>query len=105
MRVSDILHFKLPYWLITFNCLFFYAGYFSLMNVVSELMQRRYAINAENCGFLMGIPYFIAALASPVTGLLVDTIGKRPLVICLSNFMMIVGFVIFIILPQNDDPH
>jgi nitrate/nitrite transporter NarK len=53
VHVSDILKFPLPYWYITFSCLFFYMGYFSFMNVVSELMQKRFAISGFNAGFLM----------------------------------------------------
>lgn len=53
VRIKDILKFPLPYWFITFSCLFFYMGYFSFMNVVSELMQKRFSISAENAGFLM----------------------------------------------------
>jgi len=53
VRISDILKFKLPYWLITCNCVFFYMSYFSFMNVVSELLQRRFAISEVNAGFLM----------------------------------------------------
>eukprot|EP00826_Nyctotherus_ovalis_P051435 TRINITY_DN6426_c0_g1_i12.p1 TRINITY_DN6426_c0_g1~~TRINITY_DN6426_c0_g1_i12.p1 ORF type:complete len:207 (-),score=53.37 TRINITY_DN6426_c0_g1_i12:683-1303(-) len=53
VRLRDILKFPVPYWFITFSCLFFYMGYFSFMNVVSELMQRRFAISGYNAGFLM----------------------------------------------------
>jgi len=53
VRISDILKFPLPYWYITLSCMFFYMGYFSFMNVVSEIMQRRFAISGYNAGFLM----------------------------------------------------
>jgi MFS family permease len=53
VHIRDVLDFTLPYWLVTGNCVFFYMSYFSLMNVLSELMHVRYAISIVNCGFLM----------------------------------------------------
>ena len=53
VRLSDMFSFGLPYWLITLNCVFFYMAYFSFMNVVSDLMQIRFGIDFEVCGFIM----------------------------------------------------
>ena len=53
VRIRDVLNFTLPYWLITGNCVFFYMSYFSLLNVLSGLMNARFAISEVNAGFLM----------------------------------------------------
>jgi nitrate/nitrite transporter NarK len=53
VKLSDIFQFKLPYWLITLNCVFFYMAYFSFMNVVSKLMLVRFGIDPETAGVIM----------------------------------------------------
>ena len=53
VRLSDIRKFSMPFWLVSLNCLFFYMPYFSLLNVLSELMQDRFSISIMNAGFLM----------------------------------------------------
>eukprot|EP00826_Nyctotherus_ovalis_P027369 TRINITY_DN2139_c0_g1_i5.p1 TRINITY_DN2139_c0_g1~~TRINITY_DN2139_c0_g1_i5.p1 ORF type:complete len:164 (-),score=37.56 TRINITY_DN2139_c0_g1_i5:706-1197(-) len=53
VRLSDVAKFTVPYWLLTAGCFFFYIGFYPFMNVVSEMLQKRYAISSVNAGFLM----------------------------------------------------
>ena len=42
----------------------------------------------------------ISAVSSPFLGLLIDKIGKRALLICLSSFILIIGFLSSMMIPE-----
>lgn len=59
VKLSSITEFKLSYWLLTGSCIFFYMGYYPFMNIVSEMLQKRFAISSLNAGFLMVLISYI----------------------------------------------
>ncbi len=66
VHLSDMFKLSLPYWLITGCCVFFYMSYFSLLNVLSDLMQERFAISGTNAGFLMVRLFCHGGVGDPV---------------------------------------
>ena len=51
-------------------------------------------------GYYFGIPYIIKAISSPFVGLLIDKIGKRGFMICLSSVILIIAFFMSMVAPE-----
>lgn len=51
-------------------------------------------------GYYFGIPYIISAVSSPFLGLLIDKIGKRGFMICLSSIILVIAFAMSMMAPE-----
>lgn len=58
----------------------------------SDLLQQKYHFSETTAGYYFGIPYIISAISSPILGILIDKIGKRALLCCLSSIILIIAF-------------
>ena len=74
---------------------------FPYIQIVSDLLQKKYGLSSKEAGSLFGIPYLISAFASPFLGFMIDRIGKRALMVSISSLMLICAFTISAFLPAT----
>ena len=67
-QVRDLLHFKLPFWLLVASCLVTYMSVFPYGQTVSGLLQYKFNVAPETSAQLFGIPYIISACLCPFLG-------------------------------------
>jgi MFS family permease len=101
VSLKDVFKFKLPYWLLTGSCVVTYMSIFPYLQIVSDLIQKKYGLDSTDAGRLFGVPYLISAVASPLLGALIDKIGKRALMVTISSLMLIIAFGISLSLPDT----
>lgn len=79
VRITDIRHFSLRYWLVTITILFFYNGVFPFVADASKFIQDQYNYPEDSPvpSYLAGAVYDVSLLLSPFLGLLIDVIGMR----------------------------
>lgn len=87
VRLSDILSFKLSYWLIVINCFVVYICIMPFNNIASAFYQERFGFSSSEAGFIIvryiqSTTYIISAVLAPIFGAMVDRLGKRAI---LSN--------------------
>lgn len=104
-QISDLKTFRLPFWLLTISCVATYMSIFPYIQIVSDLIQKKYKLDSDQAGTLFGIPYLISAVLSPVLGFGIDKVGKRALFVTLSSAVLIVAFVISASLPSDPGSH
>lgn len=75
---------------------------FPYIQVASDLLQTKYHFDKITAGYLFGVPYIISACASPFLGLMIDKIGKRAFLCCLSSVILIIGFTTSMMMPDCD---
>ena len=70
---------KLPkiFWLLTGSCVLTYMSFMSFMNISSDLLQTRFGYSSESAGLVMGLPYTLAAIITPVLGYMIDLHGLK----------------------------
>jgi MFS family permease len=49
---------------------------------------------------MFGIPYIISAITSPFLGLMIDKVGRRALLICMSSALLIIAFTSSMFMPE-----
>jgi nitrate/nitrite transporter NarK len=97
---SDIYSFNSSFWLLTGSCVITYMTIFPYLQIASDLLQQKYGFDKITAGYLFGIPYIISAVTSPFLGLMIDKIGKRALLICLSSVLLIIAFTSSMLMPE-----
>jgi nitrate/nitrite transporter NarK len=104
-KFSDIYQFKTPFWLLTGSCVVTYMSVFPYIQVVTDLLQKKYGFDPVEAGTLMGVPYLISAFSSPVLGLGVDKIGRRAVLISCSSLILISAYLCSMLIPACDQCH
>jgi MFS family permease len=92
----------MPFWLLTISCVCTYMSIFPYLQVVSDLIQKKYNLDQTTAGSMFGVPYLISAFASPFLGFMIDRVGRRALMICISSFILICAFTTSLFLPGDD---
>ena len=83
----------MQFWLLTASCVITYMSIMPYLQVASDLLQVKYHFDEKTAGFLFGVPYIISAVSSPLLGILIDKVGKRAVMICMSSCILIVAYV------------
>lgn len=91
-KFKDIYNFKLPFWLLTGNCVATYMSISTYFQIVPDILQTKYHFNPVDAGFYASIPFTISAISGTLFGLLVDITGKRGHYIALSAVILIIAF-------------
>jgi MFS family permease len=79
--------------------------YISIINsliIGSSVLQTRFNFTEVGAGFFFTMPYVIAAIFSPITGLFVDRYGHRMTVIIVGSLFNVVSHIIELSLPDCD---
>lgn len=53
IKVSDVKHFPLSYWLVTGSCVMMYMSFMSFMNVGSDFLQNRFSLSEKEAGVVL----------------------------------------------------
>lgn len=91
IRLTDIFHFKYTLWMLIGVCVFFYISIFVfLQNSVAFFVSEYFSSDASDtyypnqasddaatsrAGIVTSVPYFVAAFAAPLAGLLIQRTG------------------------------
>lgn len=103
--VSDDISFKmiaripLTAWLLFIITAFFYVAILNFYQVASDLMQNTGKfVSADTAGLYLAIPNFVAIVASPLGGAMVDKVGRALMFVALACIMLICAHVFFLAL-------
>lgn len=99
---SDLTEFGVQFWLLTGSCVLTYMSVFPYIQNASNLLQTKYGFDNKTAGALFGVPYIISAIASPFLGLMIDKVGKRAFLCCLSSCVLIVAYTTSLFMPKCD---
>uniref|UniRef100_A0A8C5QZE5 Lysosomal dipeptide transporter MFSD1 n=1 Tax=Leptobrachium leishanense TaxID=445787 RepID=A0A8C5QZE5_9ANUR len=78
VRVQDIRHLSLRYWLLVLTIMFFYNGIFPFVADASKFIQDKYdGYDQKTAAYIAGAVYDSALVLSAVVGILIDYIGMR----------------------------
>jgi MFS family permease len=82
VSLKDLKQLPRIYWALTGSCVLTYMifkcmSFMSFMNVASGTLQERFGFDIETTGIIMGVPYTIAAIATPFLGFAFDLYGLK----------------------------
>mmetsp|Transcript_8996 Transcript_8996/g.10111 ORF Transcript_8996/g.10111 Transcript_8996/m.10111 type:complete len:479 (+) Transcript_8996:49-1485(+) len=92
--------FKLIFWLLLLNCGLIYTGFYAFTNQANLFLQKRFGLSNDEAGGIIPIIYLVAAVITPLFGLLTDKIGKRSLIMIFSTALLCVAHGMFVWLPN-----
>ncbi|CAG9319499.1 im:7160594_1 [Blepharisma stoltei] len=102
IKISDIKSFNFGFWMLSGNCLVVYICVLTFNSIASLYFQTRFNFSSIEAGYFISITYIVAALFSPIFGILADRLGRHIYWIFSSALMMLIVHVIFILLPDCD---
>lgn len=77
-----------------------YMSIFPYIQIASDLLQQKYHFDKIRAGYMFGVPYIISAVLSPLLGYLIDRIGRRVFLMCLSSVFLIIAFLSSMMMPE-----
>jgi MFS family permease len=83
-QMKNVLKCGVSYWLITLSCFIVYGAVLPFNNNASKFLQSQYGYDTTEAGAVMGIPFMISAIGSPILGLFVDGFGFRAVLMTFS---------------------
>ena len=78
-RARDLREFGFPFWLCIASTVTYFATTFVYVANAEYLLNENFGFSEPKSALYYTIPYFIAAVGAPFTGLLVDRVGSRPI--------------------------
>ncbi|XP_054707597.1 major facilitator superfamily domain-containing protein 1-like [Uloborus diversus] len=92
VRVSDVKHFSMSYWLVIFTIMFFYNGVFPFVADASKFIKDKYHYDDNTAAYMAGAVYDVSLILSPFLGGLIDVFGKRGILCILCSVLTIPVF-------------
>ncbi|CAG2113021.1 unnamed protein product, partial [Medioppia subpectinata] len=77
VKITDVKHFKLSFWLISLICVTYYVSIFPFTALGGTFFRRKYRMSHYEANAVDSIIYIISAVLSPFLGLLVDLTGRN----------------------------
>ncbi|XP_070810923.1 lysosomal dipeptide transporter MFSD1-like [Pituophis catenifer annectens] len=78
VKVQDIRHLPLRYWLLVLTIMFFYNGIFPFVADASKFIQDKYSgYSQQAAAYIAGAVYDSSLVLSAAVGILIDYIGLR----------------------------
>ena len=68
-----------------------------------EMLVNKFGFTEKQASLWYTTPYMVAAIFSPLLGLLIDKVGRRALFICLSSVMILVACSLTKSIPDSTD--
>ncbi|CAD8150885.1 unnamed protein product [Paramecium octaurelia] len=96
IKLSDIKEFKLDFHLLTLSCLTCYSAFFLFQYNNVEMFKLIYHMNSSQANNVYSIPYYSAALFTPIFGFVIDKFGRRTHLLVLCGGLLVLVNVIFI---------
>lgn len=101
LKVTDIKHFSLSYWLVALSIMFFYNGVFPFVADASKFIQDKYKYSSTDSAYMAGAVYDVSMLLSPFLGGVIDVFGQRGVlaVLCAVLTIPVFGLLAFSFVP------
>eukprot|EP01126_Amoeba_proteus_P029551 TRINITY_DN2915_c0_g1_i7.p1 TRINITY_DN2915_c0_g1~~TRINITY_DN2915_c0_g1_i7.p1 ORF type:complete len:410 (+),score=32.05 TRINITY_DN2915_c0_g1_i7:206-1435(+) len=93
VSLHQIRHFPFMAWLIFFNCVFFYISVLVFYVVASKILQKVAGYSSVDASSLIAIPNFVAIVAAPFFGWMVDRLGRSVYWLGLGCVMQVIAHV------------
>ncbi|XP_029813788.1 major facilitator superfamily domain-containing protein 1-like isoform X2 [Manacus vitellinus] len=78
VRIQDIQHLPLRYWLLVLTIMFFYNGVFPFVADASKFIQDKYpGYSQQAAAYIAGAVYDSSLVLSAAVGILIDYVGLR----------------------------
>ncbi|XP_027549513.1 major facilitator superfamily domain-containing protein 1-like isoform X3 [Neopelma chrysocephalum] len=78
VRIQDIQHLPLHYWLLVLTIMFFYNGVFPFVADASKFIQDKYpGYSQQAAAYIAGAVYDSSLVLSAAVGILIDYVGLR----------------------------
>ncbi|XP_025080168.1 major facilitator superfamily domain-containing protein 1-like isoform X2 [Pomacea canaliculata] len=77
IRLWDVKHFPLTFWLISIICVAYYVAVFPFVGLGLVFFEMKFGLTPEQANSVNSLVYIISAVASPVFGFLIDKLGKN----------------------------
>lgn len=87
IRLRDIRYFSPSFWLLTVVCVAYYVAIFPFVGLGTVFFQRKYGFKLEDANRVDSIIYLIAAIASPILGIMVDFFGHNLLWVLVASIV------------------
>ncbi|XP_063286680.1 major facilitator superfamily domain-containing protein 1-like [Pelobates fuscus] len=95
VRVQDVRHLPLRYWLLVLTIMFFYNSVFPFVADASKFIQEKYeGYDQRTAAYIAGAVYDIALVLSAAAGLLIDYVGMRGVLAVLCAVLTIPVFAL-----------
>ncbi|XP_011455684.3 major facilitator superfamily domain-containing protein 1 [Magallana gigas] len=89
LKVTDIKHFSLSYWLLALAIMFFYNGVFPFVADASKFIHLKYHMDPKVSAYIAGAVYDVSMVLSPFLGGIIDVIGRRGILALLCSLLTI----------------
>lgn len=97
---SDLWRFDRSFWYVIALCVTFYSVVFPFRSTFAiKYFQHAHGLSLQDAGQINGFVFFAAIFATPLFGLLVDTVGRRAFFMAGGTFLL---FSVFPILAYTD---
>lgn len=77
IKLKDIIHFPVQFWLIVFICAIYIASVFPFISLGKLYFIRKFNQTANSASLLQSLFFLITVVVSPLCGLLVNYTGKN----------------------------
>uniref|UniRef100_A0A8C5R290 Lysosomal dipeptide transporter MFSD1 n=1 Tax=Leptobrachium leishanense TaxID=445787 RepID=A0A8C5R290_9ANUR len=95
VRVQDVRHLSLQFWLLNLNIMFFYTAVYCFVADASKFIQDKYdGYDQRTAGYITGAVYDCALVLAAAVGLLIDYIGMRGVLIFLCSVLTLPVFAL-----------
>jgi MFS family permease len=102
-RFSHIKKLGKPFWVLVFNITCIESCVYCFGFIASGYLQDRFGYDLQTAGSVMSMTFLISAVSSPLFGICVDRVGKRPL-FNISSCLLITSFHLTLMLvPDSND--
>ncbi|XP_062915202.1 major facilitator superfamily domain-containing protein 1-like isoform X2 [Mobula hypostoma] len=95
VRLKDICHFSLRYWLLVLTIMFFYNGFFPFIADATKFAQDKYSrYSLQEASYIAGAVFDTSMLLLPIAGMLIDYIGLRGILVSLCAVLTVPVFAL-----------
>ncbi|XP_059835245.1 major facilitator superfamily domain-containing protein 1-like isoform X2 [Hypanus sabinus] len=95
VRLKDICHLSLHYWLLVLTIMFFYNGFFPFIADVTKFIQDKYSrYSNQEASYIAGAVFDTSLLLLPIAGILIDYIGLRGILISICAGLTVPVFAL-----------
>lgn len=76
-KLSDIVTFKLDFWMVSVVCVAYYVAIFPFVALGQAFFVSNFHMMPDEANTVNSIVYLISAIASPLFGFVIDKVGRN----------------------------
>ena len=103
-RFSEARHFGISFWLLAGFCGIMETVVFGFNNVASKYFQTRFGYNTVDAGRIISITFLISGVCCPITGMMLDSFGRRIYYILVSAILLFLAHTLLLVTPDSTKP-